>query len=130
VVTVILFFQLHQITILYNPLKIFLGAENVLKSLEVVIRTNNALELLEGELIAAQQLFNHLFVERNAVLFEKVDTLVDVETAGAVGIKLGEDGLDDLVLLDLLVAHEVLPLDLHRVVLGGLLELVELHLLF
>lgn len=75
---------------------------------EVSLIVNHLLELLEGELIAAEHLPDHLSVEVNLVLAEEVNELPNVECTGAIAVKLLEDLLHQLVLLDLLLRHEIL----------------------
>ena len=72
------------------------------------------------------------------VLPEKINDLIQVQGAGAIGVEFSEDGFDNLILFDFLIAHQVLFLhvwDFGSALLvvfgyfaGWLSELAELHL--
>lgn len=116
--------------------------EDVFEALEVRFRVDDRLELLERELVCLKHQLDDIFVEPDLVLAEEVNQLIDVESARSISVEFVEDLLDDLVLLDLGRAHQVLFLHRWRSfattsALGSitllarrrLLELIELHLL-
>ena len=58
-----------------------LSGEDILEPLEVRIRVDDRLELLERELVSLEHRLDDVFVEAHLVLLEEVNQLVDVERA-------------------------------------------------
>lgn len=116
-----------------------LHLEDIFETVEIFVGADNCLELLQRELVTTEHQLHSLFVKCYLVLFEEIDKLTNVKRPRAVGVELLEYGLDDVILFDLLLRHEVLFLDLGSVVTATagrlltslwLIKLVELHLAF
>lgn len=88
-----------------------LSSQNVLEPLQIPVWTHYLLEVLEREFIILEHCFYLILVQIHHVLFEEAHKLAQVQWAGAISVKFSEDGLDDLILSDFLLAHQVLLFD-------------------
>lgn len=75
------------------------------KDLKTLLRVVYWLELLEGEETTLEHFDYQISVQGDSVLLEEVHELLGIKAATAIGIKVLEQLLDNIVLVDLLSTH-------------------------
>jgi hypothetical protein len=109
-----------------------LSVKNVFEALEITVRVYDCLEFLKSKLISPEHLNDYIFFKFDMVLFEQINALSNIKRARPITVKLGENCLNYIILLDLLFRHQILLFHIYCVfaIFIWLLKLVKLNFSF